>query len=146
MQSSNPNDAVRLHFCHTQSRSVSGRTEPDETLHIQIHSREQNHTLSLRNGKGKGRGGKKDEKKAKMADCTETPSKRLNRVLYWSGCRNQPPALSQALLILLFHLQSHTRKCSLPPPATTTLHSPKIRAAAHTKRDLLPWLLMMLTE
>lgn len=111
-----------------------------------IHSREQNHTLSLRNGKGKGRGGKKDEKKAKMADCTETPSKRLNRVLYWSGCRNQPPALSQALLILLFHLQSHTRKCSLPPPATTTLHSPKIRAAAHTKRDLLPWLLMMLTE
>lgn len=67
--------------------------------------REQDHFWDWRT-RGKR---EKKKKKAKMADCTQTPLKKgLNTEFYQAGWyKNQSPAFSQALLILLFHLQSH---------------------------------------
>lgn len=60
---------------------MSGHTELDETLHIQ-HPFKGTKPFPEPEEWGKKKKKKKDEKKAKMADCTETPSKRLNTVLY----------------------------------------------------------------
>jgi len=57
---------------------MSGHTEPDETLHIQHSSKGTKPFPEPEEREEK----KKEEKNAKMADCTETPSKRLNTVLY----------------------------------------------------------------
>ena len=70
--------------------------------------REQDHFWDWRT-RGKRKGGKKKKKKAKMADCTRTLLQKASYRMILGWWRNQSPAFSQALLILLSHLQSHVR-------------------------------------
>lgn len=58
VQRRDPNDSVRLHFCNTESLSMSGRREPDETLHSQHSSKGTNPFPEPEDGEAK----KKEEK------------------------------------------------------------------------------------
>lgn len=97
--------------------------------------REQDHFWGWRT-RGKRKGGKKKKKKAKMADCTQTLLQKASYRMILGWWRNQSPAFSQALLILLSHLQSHVRT---PPTMEKRRKRKKERTRAErVNRDLLP--------
>ena len=97
--------------------------------------REQDHFWDWRT-RGKRKGGKKKKKKAKMADCTQTLLQKASYRMILGWWRNQSPAFSQALLILLSHLQSHVRT---PPTMEKRRKRKKERTRAErVNRDLLP--------
>lgn len=133
-QKRDPHDPAGLHFYNAETLAISGYDETEETLSSSQSSRRTRSFLRPKNERQKKRGKKK---KLKWLTAHRLPSKRLPREWSRSGWwRNRSSAFSQALLILLSHLQSHIRT---PSTKEERRKRKKERTRAErVNRDLLP--------